>query len=436
MKINQKLVKACSSLGINLLEISKFVQISEVPDIACWGFDKERKENFIFINPKTLRLPLNLIQLILKHEILHYAGYKEIAGAKNRELTNITLDISINKILAISSKNKMKALCRRIYPDSSKKNIIALARPDLCLYEISEKLKELWKEIWEREEVPSPSSLYYKLLFHIEIGIEGNPFTGRKNDKILLRDIPVDGEDKFEKIEKDLLDKIIFDSGNAKAFSKQLSRIFSKILVEKEEFDTRDIKSFIQRLKARQQLDNTASKMIDALNGNSKFQVYPYQLSKLGLVYLACGVSKILPLYWNKFPESKRPKLAIYIDTSPSMESYQEMEVFLVDELKEYFPTKIFAFAGNITEISTKDFASGNYEQGYSTDFDAPISHLLDSEFDAGIIFTDGYSSINSENKEKFKAGKKRLFTVYFTENGKSSSDLDELSEEVMVIRK
>ncbi len=437
MKLNQKLVKACSCLGINLLEISRFVQISDVPDIACWGFDKEKKENFIFINPKTLRFSLESIQIVLKHEILHYAGYREIGGAKDRELANIALDISINKILTITYKKKMKALCGRIYPETSRKTIVSLARPDLCLNEINEKLKDLWKEIWEREEIPSPDSLYYKLLFHKEgISIGGNPFTASENAGIVLRDMPANGEDKFEKIEKEALEKVISDSQEGKLFSKQISRMFSRILVGKEGVDTKNIESFIQRLRTKQQLDDTASRMINALDGSSKIQVYPYQLSRLGLVYLACGVSKVLPLYWNKVPESRKPKLAIYIDTSPSMENYQKMEVFLVDELKDYFPTKIFAFAGDVTEINTKDFASGNYEEGYSTDFDVAIAHLLDSEFDAGIIFTDGYSSIGYENEAKFRADRKRLFTVYFTENGRPSSDLDELSEEVMVISK
>jgi len=116
------------------------------------------------------------------------------------------------------------------------------------------------------------------------------------------------------------------------------------------------------------------------------------------------------------------------------MECYQEKEVFLMDKLKSYFPTKIYCFANEIEEVSVKDFAEGIYREGYSTSFDSVIEHLLNSEFDAGVIFTDGYSSVNSENEDKFRQSRKRLFTVYFSESEKGSSDLDGLSEQTMTV--
>jgi len=446
MKINQKLIKVCSSLGINLLEISKFIQISELPDIAAWGYDKKTKENFIFINPKILKFPIEYIHIILKHEILHYAGYKEIEGAKNKELVNIVLDVVINKILTTSKKNVMKKLCRRIYPEESKQNIICLARPDLSVDDVPEQLKNLWEEIWNKEEIPSPSALYYRLVLHTNSDrkfifkiVRASPFSSKKDGEIVLREVPEErrgnrNDNKFEKVSVNILNNISFSV--SKTFSHQLSKIFSKLLVGKEKFNLENVREFIQRLKTREQMEDTSRKIVNSLVTSSKLQVYPYELSRLGIIYLACGVSKIFPLYWNKFPESRKPKLAVYIDTSPSMDIYKEMEVFLVDELRDYLPIKIFLFAGDIKETCVEEFTSGDYEQGYSTDFDAPIKHLLESEFDAGIIFTDGYSSVSSENMKKLKESKKRLFTVYFTENGKPSSDLDGLSEEVMVIRK
>ena len=57
------------------------------------------------------------------------------------------------------------------------------------------------------------------------------------------------------------------------------------------------------------------------------------------------------------------------------------------------------------------------------------IERFASSDYDAGIVFADGYSSVSSENKEKFKGSRKRLFTVYFSEFGRIQSDLDELSD-------
>jgi len=106
----------------------------------------------------------------------------------------------------------------------------------------------------------------------------------------------------------------------------------------------------------------------------------------------------------------------------------------MIERLKDYFPTKIYCFANEIEEISVEDFSQGKYKEGYSTSFDEVISHLLDSEFDAGVVFTDGYSSINSENEDRFRQNRKRLFTVYFGQDG-ISSDLDKLSEQTLTIK-
>ncbi len=451
MTTNHKLIQACTSLGINLLEISKFVQVNDIVEIAAWGYEIRTGKNYIFINPRVLKLPVEMIRIILKHEILHYAGYREIPTSRDRQLSNICLDIVINKILHIMHQTEMTKLCRKIYPDTSKQTVICLARSDIAVSEVPISLKDLWREIWEQRELPSPASLYFRLLPHTDavqkitilMGIAGtNPFSGKNTDDVVLRSIPTEPRDKNGNGKEDGLEQLAQDIVSAfcnsapKSFSKQLSRIFSSLPVGKEECDIEHVGNFIRHLKTKQQLDRTANTILDTLNGSSRLQVYPYRLSRLGLVYLSCGISRVLPLYWNRFPETGKPKLAVYIDTSPSMDVFKEMEVFLVDELKDSFPTRIFLFAGDIKEVDVRDFTAGKYEQGSSTDFDAPLEHLAVSEFDAGIVFTDGCSSVSKETEVRLKERAKRLFTVYFTQNGTPSSELDPLSEEVLTVRK
>ncbi|MGB3479892.1 MAG: hypothetical protein WBB67_12115 [bacterium] len=435
MLIRQKLVQACRGLGLNLLEISKFVQISEYPDVACWGFDLEKKKHYIYINPRVLRLPVGHIQLILKHEILHYAGYRNLEYAKDFVRANIAFDIVINKILTIVHEREMKALCRRIYPPETRANTLVLARPDVNPDDLKTN-KRLWLAIWHNPEIPSPASLYYQIASPVRI--KNNPFSanGIICTKIIFRQIPDDSrDDRLSKLSSEVVDDVMKKFQGNGFSAVKFSAAFRQIFVNKKSFDSRSVEEFISELESRQTLEEISARIITALDNQSSRQLYPYELSRIGIIYVACGVSKRLPIFWNKTPESRKKNLAVYVDTSPSMECYQEKEVFLIDRLKGFFPTKIHCFANDVREISLDDFANGSYEEGYSTSFDAVIEHLLGSEFDAGVVFTDGFSYVNSENENRFKQSRKRLFTVYFTDDGDVESELDSLSEQTMTVK-
>ncbi len=437
--LNHKLTQACAGLGISLLEVSHLVQVSDLPNIACWGYDTRTKQDYIFVNPRVLRFKVEQIRLILTHEMLHYAGYRQIAGAKDQDLANIALDIAINKVLALAHEQEMKSLCRRIYPQETTDGIVALARPDLSPVQIDDlDLRTLWQQIWEEDEVPSPTSLYYKLLFCAEpVDLIVWPFWGTGDGDIVLRAGTGNGQGgQLEEVAKGTVEKLMEEAPRGGGFSQQLSELFSPILVGKQVCDVAQVTDLLRRITVRQQLEQGAGQIIRALDGSSGPQLYPYNLSRLGLIYMACGVSGVIPLYWNKQPSHSIPKLAIYLDTSPSMEPFQELEVFLVDELRDHFPTQAFAFAGSVKEISLQQFAEGSYDAGYSTSFDAVIEHLLDSDYEAGVVFTDGYSSVSSPNQQRIRQNGKRLFAVYFTSgSGEPTSDLDEIAEATAVVR-
>ncbi len=434
METSQKLMKACSSLGLNLLEISKFVQVNEKPRIACWGYDTVKKESFIYVNPKVLTYPVEHIRLILKHEILHYAGYHSIERVKDFERANIAYDVVINKILTIAQEKEMIELCRKIYSESSKHNILCLVRPDLNSSELKN-LKSLWLEIWKTREIPSPVSIYYQLFKPAETN--DNPFgiVNPGSGKILFRkDLAFIQNGKFDRLYSGIANDVLNDLGNKGYSAVRLSQAFKELFVNKKSFDSSSVEEFIYRLESRQKLEEISSRIISALTTNSTKQLYPYELSRIGIIYVACGISEKLPIFWNKTPESRKSRLAIYVDTSPSMEGYQEKEIFLIGRLKDYFPAKIYCFANDIEEISVEELSQGHYLEGYSTSFDEVIKHLVDSDFDAGVVFTDGQSSVDPENKEKFRESRKRLFTVYFGCDG-NNCDLNGLSEQTLTIK-
>ncbi len=437
--LNHKLTQACAGLGISLLEVSRLVQVSDLPNVACWGYDTRTKQDYIFVNPRVLRFKVEQIRLILTHEMLHYAGYQQISGAKDQDLANIALDIAVNKVLALAHEPEMKSLCRRIYPQETTDGIVALARPDLTPSQIDDPdIRTLWQQIWEEDEIPSPASLYYKLQFSAEpVDLIVWPFWGTGDGDIVLRAGAGNGEgDQLAAAAKGTIEKLIAEAPFGGGFSQQVSELFSPILVGKQVCDTAQVTDLLRRISVRQQVEQGAARIIRALDGSSGPQLYPYNLSRLGLIYMACGVSGTVPLYWNKQPVQSKPRLAIYLDTSPSMEPFQEMEVFLVDELRDHFPAQAFAFAGSVKEISLQQFADGNYEAGHSTSFDAVIEHLLGSDYEAGVVFTDGYSSVSSCNQQHIRQNGKRLFVVYFTSHhSQPTSDLDQVAEATAVIR-
>lgn len=434
MYTRQKLVQACKGLGLNLLEIAQFVQISEYPAIACWGYDVDEKRNYIYINPRALRLSIEHIRLVLKHEILHYAGYKNLEHARDFNKANIAFDIVINKILTLAYERDMKSLCRKIYPSETKHNILALARPDIFPDDLRQH-KKLWQNIWNNGEIPSPASVYYRI--SLPQCIDNNPFSTKStiHARIVFRQIQdSQRDDRLGQLCTQVVNKITKRLQEGGFSNTKFSAAFKEIFVRKKSFDSTSVEEFISRLESRQKLEETYARIITALDSKSSCQLYPYQLSRIGIVYAACGISDKVPIFWNKTPESRKNKIAVYIDTSPSMECYQEKEVFLIDKLRGYFPTTVYCFGHDIKEISLGEFAKGNYDAGYSTSFDAVIEHVLNSQFDAGIVFTDGFSYINSRNEVRFKQNRKRLFTVYFSNNGDVTSDLDKLSEQTMTV--
>jgi hypothetical protein len=434
MQCHAKLVQACNGLGLNLLEVAKFVRIDARPVIACWGYDLLKKGHYIFINPKVLRLPVGHIRLILKHEILHYGGYRNLQSARNFQKANIAFDIVINKILTLAQEKDMRALCRRIYPPETKHSILVLARPDVNPDELKA-YKKSWQEIWNNPEIPSPASIYYQLASPRDIA--GNPFRVcfAGSSDILFRQIPDNTPDNaLESLSVKVIDHTLKLIHNRGFSMTKLNKAFKQIFVSKTAFDSTSVEEFISQIESRQTLESACAGIIAALSNQSVCQLYPYQLSRIGVIYAACGVSDKVPIFLNRMPEAHKSRLAIYIDTSPSMECFQGKEVFLIDRLREYFPTRIHCFAHDVQEISLDDFANGNYEEGYGTSFDAVIEHMVKSRYDAGVIFTDGLSGVNASNARLFRQSRKRLFTVYFSDCGEADSQLDQLCEKTITI--
>lgn len=496
--VSYKIMKAALELGLNYNDIPDMIEMTNSPEvpIAAWAINKETRESKIFVNPKIAKFPIKQIQLVLRHEVLHYAGYRELGTLGNKDLENVVLDIVINRILSFPYPDDLKKLSKRVYPPESKKTILALAQihlgddPDFCAIQEGAgkvktkediKLLDLYHEIWDQDEVPSPLSLYYRLFKGNKDKVEspwGEGGDGKDSDKdkedsqdasgsqkpgkgkskakskpkIVFHEIPaeMDTEEPKEKVkDKPLLKEAKSQIGQMKqdceykrgrsysdnrkateAFSNATSELFDKILVQaKNGIDDKAVGRFIESLNLRREMTNAIDPLIREASSSSIRQLYPLKLSRLGIIWIACGISDLIPFYYNQVPENQKLSVAVYIDTSPSMNEFKENEVWLVDKLKESFPTNIFVFSGSVEEVSTKDFALGKYPQGYSTSFDAVVEHFLKLKDEFALVFSDGCSSVSDENRNKFKISRKKLYSIYFSTWDKNvTSSLDSIS--------
>ena len=461
-----KLMRVCAGLGINLIEITSLVKISDLPDVAAWGHSKcdhDKDEEFIYINPKTLRMPPDLIELILRHEILHAAGYDQVAGAKDQHLVNLVLDVAINFVLHEAYSMKMNKLSRRIYPKETIASPLALVQPHLLPLWISDPvINKLWSSIWQASPrtVPSPTGLYYELLLSVPQFREQlvaviliNPFGAREDETAQLRKRPTKKPDpnkpstgapdkpqsKFKPIAERIGKKLERElrSAVSRFWSQLKSELFEEDLGAGQQTETESIRQFLSQLTVMQQLDETSQTIITSLGGAPRMQVYPMRLTRLSQIHAAMGLHRIFPFYWNKTPEAKKPRLSIYLDTSPSMDGFVKHEVYVIEQLREFFPTTIFAFSGAVEEVDVDRVVKGKLPRGYSTSFDAVIEHFLKDRADeCCVIFTDGESGVTSQNQQAFKESGRRLFAIYFSSYSDTvTSSLDDLAEQKMTLK-
>jgi len=438
---------------------------------------------------------------------------------------NVMMDVAINRILHLAYPKQMETLSKRIYSEESKKTVLALAQPHLLkesetIRKLKPKIRDVYREIWGSDEVPSPMSLYYQFLLDpVKKAKEQNPFgyqkqetdsegkpgksptgrgdktrrkassgkvpenTGKDADEASPRKTPEDIEDTGKDTDeipkkktfsrkipenikdtkdKDTKDKKLLDHARnqigeikreatysrdyhqqeaaIEAFSNAASKLFRKILVKtKSGMDTEQVSDFIKRLNIRRELEEALDPLMTEASASSRRQLYPLKLSRLGTIYAACGISDLIPFFWNQTPESHKLSVAVYVDTSPSMRWAKEYEVFLIDKLKEVFPSKIIVFSGSVQEISTKEFAQGIYPAGLTTCFNAVIEDFLPRKDDFALVFTDGQSSVSQNLKQRLKESKKRLFAIYFSKceysNNDISSDLDSVAVNTITLK-
>jgi hypothetical protein len=422
----RKIERALMMLELTFAECSGFVRYDPEEKTASWRFNKETNEESIHVGPLVASLDVPCIEMVLRHELLHrsmFHGFGEQHA--HHELANLTLDICINRLLFEAYPDRMKKTAQSIYPEESKTTAIALADCSADPMKLPHELSEMWQSIWNRSSEDgsypalNPPSIYFRLLRLLQIGViqQLQLFCNMEHD------LPKKPNDKTGRLVKTVAKQV-----NEKLpRGSDLGRALSEFNVVPISIGTSDVESFLERMRVRRLIDQTAQKVLAPLLREIRVQPFPAFPTRLGLVYRLCGISDVMGLFWNREVSNTGARMAvgIYVDVSGSMVPYFSIIAAFVAALKE-MPLRIRAFDTEVRQIDVEALAKGQIVGGGGTDFDQPLLDMIgDREIEAGVLFTDGEANVSPGVGRRLAAGGKRLYVVYLSPFQRAPSSLD-----------
>lgn len=428
MLAERKIEQALMALGVTFAECSGIVVYDPAAETAYWTYDKITGAESIHVGPTVAALDVGSLEMVLRHEVLHrsiFHGFGERFGRP--ALSNLTLDVCINRLLFEAWPDKMRTLSLAIYPTASKTTLVALADCTASPAEGTEvpDLPALWRSIWTplpdgRLAPLNPASLYFRLLrLNVDDEALGRPCAmGRHAEH---------GGALSERLAR--VAGAVANGLNAHLpRGSDLGQSLSEYTALPVTIGTRAVEDFLRKIRVRRVADATAAKVLAPLVREVRVQVYPAYPSRVGLVYQLCGVSAAFGLYWNREVANTGARMAIgiYMDVSGSMVSRFGVVASFVDALKEY-PLRVRVFDTAVRDAEVADLARGRIQGGGGTDFDPPIRDFLDArDMQAAVLFTDGDAPVSDALGRRLRASGKRLYVVYLIDPGaRLASPLD-----------
>jgi hypothetical protein len=376
--------------------------------------------------------------MVLRHEFLHrcvFHGFGE--QFDDPQISNIALDICINRLLFEAFPNVMREMSASVYPEASKRTIIALAdctaNPEL----LKSHIRSLWKFIWEPASGGSfrnlnPASIYFKLLdLHEGNFIFLNPFSDFSEiDPGKIKNIPERIVRAGSKIALGVTRKFPKGSSGGEGLD-QYSIIPNKLGIS-------DVESFIKRMKVKTIASRFASKIKEPFQKSVRLQPYPLFPTRLGYIYQIFGITDAFRIYWNKDVPSggARFTIGMYFDVSGSMLDCFPLISGLVDELKDY-PICMHTFDRVVRDIEVNDILKGKIKGGGGTDFDCVFKDFVnDKELTAAVIFTDGFGDLADSSVRSLRNSKKSLYIAFIatSENYVPSSILTGCAKDSIIV--
>ncbi len=419
-----KLQRAIQRLGISFLSLSHLVEYDEEAGTAYWAPKDETGYESIHLGPMIIAMDLPEIEMVLRHEFLHRASYNGFYERyPDHDLSNIVEDVCIHRLLYEAYPDEMTSLSEKIYPSEEKAGIIALADCSADPAKIPETWRDLWRYVWEADEFGTyreinPASLYYRLVDlksrnQITINLAALPFPkGGGEAKGDQGEFPEEIPEKVQETLGDILGSMPGPSGGS------TGKMMSDYIGIANPFGKEELADFMSRLRIDVIVNDITSELLRQ-HRYTLTQVYSMYPSRLGMVYLATGLTDKLSMYHNRYTEteSNQLSLAMYVDVSGSMQSNLNIVYQFVQSVVE-IPLELKVFSNEVTDVGAENFRKGKFHVGGGTDFNRVLKDLTENEeVEAGIMFTDGMADVEKGVGEKFEDSGKTLYVVYFTHN-------------------
>lgn len=422
----RNLSRALIGMGLTYLDCLEILEYEEDCETAYWSFNPKTKKEKIVVGPDLAVLPIDLIQIVLRHEVLHKVTYNSFSQRfSNLELANIVFDTCINQLIFQSFPEEMKQLASIIYSVETQKTLLCLPNPNANPELIPEELRSIWRFIWRKNEFGafnyiSSTSLYYKLeeaYKNIKLPSSNSNILscggGCKNPNI--QSFPVNKYDDFERSNQSTFDKTANSCFKGLNPNGVLSELAEHSIVPLD-LNLNGLRQFLNRIMAAKIASKVLNDLEDKSKNTEKFLPYPFFPTRRGLIYLLSGISYTMGMYHNRYFDITNVRLAlgIYLDLSGSMEEYFPYIPIIVDHLKAY-PLKMNGFSDRVYSLDIQDISQGKIKGGGGTDFNPVFDDFLsDSTLHAGLIITDGEANISDENIKKFKNSGKKLYQIIF----------------------
>jgi hypothetical protein len=430
--VQRKLERAAMGLELTFAECAGFVVFDPNETTASYRKDLLTGEESIHVGPLICNLDVPCIEIVLRHELLHrslYHGYGE--QHRHAEISNLALDICINRLLMEAYPEAMRRTATAIYGPEAKKGPIALADPSADPVALPSELAEMWTQIWSKSRgeyaALNPSSIYFRLLRLLEAGLVkpfevfckmGAGIEGRPDGRATTA---------AGRVGRAVTRKLPRGSG--------LGRDLAQYSVVPMPLGTADIDAFLQKMAVRRVADATATKVLAPLAREVRMQPYPGYPSRTGLVWQMAGISDLLGLYKNQDVSNGGARMAVglYLDVSGSMIPYFPLVAAFAGALREV-PLRLRVFDTSVRELPVEDLAKGKITGGGGTDFDAPIRDFVQAkDLEAGVLFTDGEANVSTGVARSLRASRKRLYVVYFKDRRATSGGvLDRLAKDTI----
>lgn len=412
-----KIHQALTRLGISFLDAMSIVAYDPEAQTAYWSYEIATGKQRICVGPTIASMDISSIEMVLRHEFLHRATYNGFHERfEDSNLLNVVEDVCINRLLFEAYPEKMTKLSMQVYSEEAKKTIIALADCSADPGLLDKSTGNLWKHVWEPDELGNfnplnPTSLYFRLVeirdtVDIQIVFEIPIFAPHS-------DLPPLSDEMREKI------NTVLASIAGNLVGTGSSTVMMNTLIDTGfQFDTSKITRFMQSLRVDTLVSAVRNDLIET-SYRTFTAPYPMFPSRLGLIYSLTGISELTGLYNNiqKIEQPVQLKLCFYVDVSGSMEEFFKYTHHFVKAVFD-IPLKVRIFDTSIRDISVEEYTRGEFSVGGGTDFDIVLEDLMqDDSIGAGLMFTDGEATVDPNLIRAFQRSGKKLHIVYFTSN-------------------